>query len=54
MRPPGKKLAPVLDEAMHDLNEPDRVGLILRYFENQTLREVGEHLGISEDAAQKL
>jgi RNA polymerase sigma factor (sigma-70 family) len=46
-------LEPQLDEAMHSLSEDDRTAILLRYFENKSLREVGEVLGASEDAAQK-
>jgi hypothetical protein len=38
---------------MHALDETDRAAVLLRYFENKTLREVGATLGTSEDAAQK-
>ena len=44
---------PLLDEAMHSLDETDRTAILLRYFENKSLREVGEALGASEDSAQK-
>src|SRR2546428_2967190 len=44
---------PLLDEAMHALDETDRAGGLLRYFENKSLREVGAALGTSDDAAQK-
>jgi RNA polymerase sigma factor (sigma-70 family) len=43
----------MLDEAMDSLEEADRTALLLRYFENRSLREVGQALGASEDAAQK-
>lgn len=46
-------IAPLLDEAMHALDETDRTAVLLRYFENKSLREVGNSLGTSEDAAQK-
>lgn len=46
-------IEPLLDEAMDALNEADRAIVLLRYFENKSLREVGERLGTSEDAAQK-
>jgi len=38
---------------MAALDETDRNAILLRYFENKNLREVGEALGASEDAAQK-
>jgi len=44
---------PLLDEAMQSLDQNDRAALLLRYFENKSLREVGQALGASEDAAQK-
>lgn len=46
-------IEPLLDEAMQSLDPPDRTALLLRYFENKSLKEVGEALGASEDAAQK-
>jgi RNA polymerase sigma factor (sigma-70 family) len=46
-------IEPLLDEAMHALDEPDRAAVLLRYFDNQSLREVGQTLGVSDDAAQK-
>ncbi len=48
-----KSLAAVLDEAMLDLREKDRQALLLRFFEDKSLREVGAALGVGEDAAQK-
>jgi RNA polymerase sigma factor (sigma-70 family) len=47
------QIEPLLDEAMQSLDPMDRTALLLRYFENKSLREVGEALGASEDAAQK-
>jgi RNA polymerase sigma factor (sigma-70 family) len=47
------QIEPLLDEAMDSLDEADRAAILLRYFENKSLREVGEALGASEDAAQK-
>jgi RNA polymerase sigma factor (sigma-70 family) len=46
-------IEPVLDEAMHALQETDRAAVLLRYFENKSLREVGQMLGTNEDAARK-
>jgi RNA polymerase sigma factor (sigma-70 family) len=51
--PAWMEVEPLLDEAMASLNDADRDAVILRYFENQSLREVGAALGSSEDAAQK-
>jgi RNA polymerase sigma factor (sigma-70 family) len=41
-----------LEPAMAELDELDRGALVLRYFEERSLREVGTELGISEDAAR--
>jgi RNA polymerase sigma factor (sigma-70 family) len=43
----------VLDEAMAGLDEPSRGLLVLKFFEGKTAREVGEALGITEEAARK-
>ncbi len=48
-----QRVEPLLDEAMEILDEPDRAALVLRFFENKSLREVGQALGASENAAQK-
>ncbi|MFO1459051.1 MAG: sigma-70 family RNA polymerase sigma factor [Verrucomicrobiota bacterium] len=45
-------LAPVLDEALEHLNASDRQAVLLRYFQSQSLQEVGRVLGLSEDAAK--
>lgn len=47
------KVEASIDEAMATLNDTDRSAIILRFFQNLSLREVGESLGISEDTAQK-
>src|SRR5580704_3696836 len=47
------QIAPLLDDAMAALDETDRTAVLLRYFENKSLREVGDSLKISDDAAQK-
>ena len=46
-------IAPLLDEAVQALDERDRAAVLLRYFENKSLREVGQLFGTSDDAAQK-
>src|SRR4051812_30198145 len=46
-------IQPMLDDAMQALDQTDRAALLLRYFENKSLREVGQTLGTSDDAAQK-
>src|SRR5476651_1992423 len=47
------QIEPLLDDAMAALDETDRSAILLRYFEDKNLREVGESLKISDDAAQK-
>jgi RNA polymerase sigma factor (sigma-70 family) len=47
------QIEPLLDDAMAALDETDRAAILLRYFENKNLREVGAALGTSDDAAQK-
>jgi RNA polymerase sigma factor (sigma-70 family) len=46
-------IEPLLDEAVAALDETDRIAVLLRYFENKSLREVGAQLGVSDDTAQK-
>ena len=48
-----RELSPLLDEAMARLRPADRDALVLRFFENKSLREVGDTLGLQERAAQK-
>jgi RNA polymerase sigma factor (sigma-70 family) len=47
-----RQIAPLLDDAMGRLGEKDRNAIVLRFFENKNLREVGQALGASEDAAK--
>jgi RNA polymerase sigma factor (sigma-70 family) len=46
------KVGPLIDDAMQRLNEADREAILLRYFQNQRLAEVGAKLGLSENAAR--
>jgi RNA polymerase sigma factor (sigma-70 family) len=48
-----ERIWPILDDAMCQLGRPDFDALVLRYFNNQNLRDVGVALGVSDDAAQK-
>ena len=48
-----REVAPLLDEAMARLGATDRDAVVLRYFENKSLAEVGTALGVEERAAQK-
>jgi RNA polymerase sigma factor (sigma-70 family) len=42
-----------IDAALNTLSETDRNALVMRFFEGAGLRQLGEVLGVSEDAAQK-
>lgn len=46
------RIAPVLDEAMHELVEADRNALLLRHFQQRPYAEVGAQLGLGENAAR--
>ncbi len=45
--PVWSEIEPLLDEAMAALNETDRAAVLLRYFENKPLRDVGAQLGMT-------
>jgi len=47
------RIEPLLDEAMGALDETDRLAVLLRYFQNKPLSDVGQALGVTDDAAQK-
>ncbi len=49
----GASLSPLLDEALGRLGERERNAVLLRFAHDQSLREVGRQLGISEEAAKK-
>lgn len=46
-------LLPLLDEALAHLSGADRLAVILRYLEEKPWKEVGELLGVTEEAARK-
>jgi uncharacterized protein (TIGR03435 family) len=46
-------MSPLLDEALATLGENDRQAVLLRFFENKSLAEVGNYLGTGEDTARK-
>ena len=47
-----RQIAPLLEPAMDALGDRDRTAVVLRFFENKTLAEVGQATGVSEDAAR--
>jgi RNA polymerase sigma factor (sigma-70 family) len=46
------RVAPILDEAINQLDAEDRTAVLLRFFEERNLRSVGEVIGTSENAAR--
>lgn len=50
---PWQDIEPCLDEALEGLGEQDREALLLRFFRKLSLKDLGQKLGITEDAAQK-
>ena len=48
-----EQIAPLLDDAMGRLGEPDRNAIVLRFFENRTPQEVAGALKLNEVAARK-
>jgi RNA polymerase sigma factor (sigma-70 family) len=50
--PAWEELRPVIDEALHELDEKDRTALLLRFFNGLPLLEVGKLIALSENAAR--
>jgi RNA polymerase sigma factor (sigma-70 family) len=46
------QLEPLLDEGLKQLNETDRLAVLLRFFQNQSTSELASVLGVSEPAAK--
>lgn len=51
--PAWHRVAPQIDDALNRLGEADRNAVVLRFFEQRPLRDVGTALGVSEEAAKK-
>jgi RNA polymerase sigma factor (sigma-70 family) len=51
--PDWEQLRPWLDETLDQMNPLDRDALLLRFFEQRSLREIGVVLGSGEEAARK-
>ncbi|HEX5324283.1 MAG TPA: sigma-70 family RNA polymerase sigma factor [Capsulimonadaceae bacterium] len=47
-----QKVDPILPDALDTLSERDRNLILLRFFQEMSLREAGEELGLSENAAR--
>lgn len=50
--PDWEQLRPFIDEALLTLKEADREVILLRFFQGRKLAEVGQSLGLKEDAAR--
>jgi RNA polymerase sigma factor (sigma-70 family) len=48
-----QQLVPHLDQAVAALSEADRSAVLLKFYERMPLRQIGEKLGVSEEAAKK-
>ena len=48
-----RELSPHLDSAMASLGQTERYAVVLRYFQNKSMAEVGRLLGLEENTAQK-
>ena len=51
--PDWEQIRPLLDDILDRLDHADRDALLLRFFEQRSLAEVGHALGSNEDAARK-
>jgi RNA polymerase sigma factor (sigma-70 family) len=50
---PNETALPHIDEALAQLRDKDRTALVLRFLQQKSLRDVGDTLGTSEEAAKK-
>jgi hypothetical protein len=46
------ELSPIIEDVLHELSEKDRHAILLRFFQNKTLSEVGAGLNLTENAAR--
>ncbi len=51
--PAWEQLAPLLDEAIGQLGKVDRNAVVLRFFQDKSVREIAAALNVHESAAQK-
>lgn len=49
---PWEQLRPVLDDAVSQLSDRDREAVVLRFFQQKSHREIGDALGLTENAAR--
>jgi len=52
-QPSWNEIAPQLEVAMDRLSQTDRDAVVLRFLEEKSLADIGQALGLSEDAARK-
>ena len=50
---PWARMAPLLDAAIAELDAKDREAVVLRFFDGKSMKQVGDALSTSEDAAKK-
>jgi RNA polymerase sigma factor (sigma-70 family) len=50
--PGWDRLRPIIDEVMDELNEHEREAVLLRFFEDRSLAEIGEKFSLSPNAAR--
>src|SRR3954463_4601689 len=48
-----QQIGPILDSALEQLSARDRDALLLRFFEERSLKELGHMIGLGEEAARK-
>ena len=48
----AEQITPLLNEAIEELPEPDRVAILLRFFESKSIEEVSRLIGTTENAAK--
>ncbi len=48
-----EKVRPVLDDVLHDLPADDREAIFLRFFDKLSFADLGDRLGVGEDAARR-
>jgi RNA polymerase sigma factor (sigma-70 family) len=48
-----EEVAPLLEDAVRQLGSRDRQAILLRFYQRKSMAEIGEAMGISEDAAKK-
>jgi RNA polymerase sigma factor (sigma-70 family) len=48
-----EKVMPVLDDVLYNLKDEDREAIFLRFFDKCSFADLGDHLGVGEDAARR-